>query len=47
MKHPLLTTIAAVVLVVLGIQKQIVHYLMLPKRETSKPSNSTWMLVRM
>ena len=44
MKHLLLTTIAAVVLV--GVVSRRV-FTKLPVPETSKPSNSTWLLVLM
>ncbi len=44
MKHLLLTTIAAVVLVGCG---PSVHICEAAKQETLKPSNSTWLLVRM
>ena len=47
MKHLLLTTIAAVVLVGCGESEAERALGKLPKKETLKPSNSTWMLERM
>ena len=46
MKHILITTIAAVLLIGVGRNRQTYQLPRLLKMETSEPSNSTWLLER-